>query len=103
MTLRIMTGSIMALSKSFPTVIIPIKSHTTCSLMGLYHPLDGHANLKYKLLGFLTHNKKNLRQKTLGFKGDRCCHLALCLWLILFHSSQNDKSKLPYMYGAMTP
>jgi hypothetical protein len=26
--------------------------------MGLYHPLDGDTNLKYKLLGFLTPNKK---------------------------------------------
>jgi hypothetical protein len=27
-------------------------------LIGLYHPLDGITNLKYKLLGFLTPNKK---------------------------------------------
>ncbi len=26
--------------------------------MGLYHPLDGVTNLKYKLLYFLTPNKK---------------------------------------------
>jgi hypothetical protein len=31
--------------------------------MGLYHPLDGIANLKYKLLYFLTRNKKILRER----------------------------------------
>ena len=30
--------------------------HSSVS-MGLYHPLDGDTNLKYKLLGFLTPNK----------------------------------------------
>jgi hypothetical protein len=28
--------------------------------IGLYHPLDGMTNLKYRLLHFLTPNKKNL-------------------------------------------
>ncbi len=32
-------------------------------LMGLYHPLDGDTNLKYKLLCFLTHNKKVQRER----------------------------------------
>jgi len=31
--------------------------------MGLYLPLDGDTNLKYKLLGFLTPNKKNQRER----------------------------------------
>ncbi len=31
--------------------------------MGLYHPLDGVTNLKYKLLYFLTPNKKNFKEK----------------------------------------
>ncbi len=31
-------------------------------LMGLYHPLDGITNLKYKLLYFLTPNKKFQRE-----------------------------------------
>ncbi len=53
--------------------------------MGLYHRLDVDTNLKYKLLGFLTPNKKNSKRKALAFNRDRCCHLALCLWLILFH------------------
>jgi hypothetical protein len=55
-------------------------------LMGLYHPLDGITNLKYKLLCFLTPNKKNSKRKALFFNRDRCCHLTLCLWLIHFHS-----------------
>jgi hypothetical protein len=46
--------------------------------MGLYHPLDGDSNLKYKLLGFLTPNKKISKGKALAFNWDRCCHLALC-------------------------
>jgi len=53
--------------------------------MGLYHPLDANTNLKYKLLGFLTPNKKNSNRKALAFNRDRCCHLALCLLLILLH------------------
>jgi hypothetical protein len=54
-------------------------------LMGLYHPLDGDTTLKYELLCFLTPNKKISKRKALAFNWDRCCHLALCLWLILFH------------------
>ena len=54
------------------------------STMGLYHPLDGKTNLKYKLLCFLTPNKKISKRKALAFNQDRCCHLALCLQLILF-------------------
>jgi hypothetical protein len=36
-------------------------------LMGLYHPLDGNTNLKYKLLYFLTPNKKNCKEKGTSF------------------------------------
>jgi hypothetical protein len=53
--------------------------------MGVYHPLDGVTNLKYKLLYFLTPNKKISKRKALAFNRDRCCHLAICLQLILFH------------------
>jgi hypothetical protein len=53
--------------------------------MGLYHSLDGNTNLKHKLLCFLTSNKKISKKKALAFNRDRCCHLVLCLWLILFH------------------
>ncbi len=35
--------------------------------MGLHHPLDGVTNLKYKLLYFLTPNKKNLKEKGTSF------------------------------------
>jgi len=35
--------------------------------MGLYHPLDGATNLKYKLLCFLTPDKKNFKEKGNGF------------------------------------
>jgi hypothetical protein len=52
--------------------------------MGLNHPLDGITNLKFKLLYFLTTNKKSKRL-ALAFYRDRCWHLELCLWLILFH------------------
>jgi hypothetical protein len=31
--------------------------------MGLCHPLDGNTNLKYKLLCFLTPNKKIQRER----------------------------------------
>ncbi len=34
--------------------------------MGLYHPLDGDSNLKYKLLGILTLNKK-IKEKGISF------------------------------------
>jgi hypothetical protein len=32
-------------------------------VMGLYHPLDGITNLKYKLLCFFTPNKRKLKKK----------------------------------------
>ncbi len=35
--------------------------------MGLYHPLDGIANLKYKLLYFLTPNIKKIKEKGTSF------------------------------------
>jgi hypothetical protein len=61
-------------------------SATTLGIaMGVYRPPDGITNLKYKLLYFLTPNKKNSKRKALAFDRDRCCHLAICLWLILFH------------------
>ncbi len=40
---------------------------TRIEIMGLYHPLDGVTNLKYKLLYFLTPNKKNFIEKGAGF------------------------------------
>ncbi len=35
----------------------------TINAMGLYHPLDGITNLKYKLLYFLTPNEKKFKEK----------------------------------------
>jgi hypothetical protein len=35
--------------------------------MGLDHPLDGVTNLKYKLLYFLTPNKKVFKEKGTSF------------------------------------
>jgi hypothetical protein len=53
--------------------------------IGLYHPLDGVTNPRYKLLYFVKTKKICKEKKALAFYRDRCCHLALCLWLILFH------------------
>jgi hypothetical protein len=53
---------------------------------GLYRTLDGISNVKNKLLCFLTPDKKISKRKALlAFNWDRCCHLELCLGLILFH------------------
>ncbi len=52
--------------------------------IGLCHPLDGIANPKYQSLVLL----KTIfftKSRRLAFNKDRWCHLALCLWLILFH------------------
>ncbi len=54
-------------------------------LKRLYHPLDGVTTPKYKLLCSITSNFFRKR-KALALNWDRCCHLALCLRLILFHS-----------------
>jgi len=54
-------------------------------LIGLYHPLDGVTNPKYKLLHFYTNKNNFCEEKALAFDPDRCCHLGLCLQQILFH------------------
>jgi hypothetical protein len=54
--------------------------------IGLYHQLDSITNPKYKLLCFLTTKFSGKEKKELAFNGDRCCNLALCLGLSLFHS-----------------
>jgi len=53
--------------------------------IGHYHPLDGITNPKYKLLCFLTIKFFSKVKKALAFNRDRCCHLAICLQLNLFH------------------
>ncbi len=67
--------------------INPVIANHKCSIpiIGLHHSPKGVTNLKYKLLSFLTHNKKISKRKVLAFNRDRCCHLALCLRLIIFH------------------
>jgi hypothetical protein len=56
-----------------------------CQPTGLHHPSDGITNLKYKLQCFLTTKFFWCKEKALAFNWDRCCHLAICLQLILFH------------------
>jgi hypothetical protein len=62
--------------------------HFLCNLgmdpMGVDHPLDGVTNRKYKLLHLLTTIIFCKEKKALAFNRDRCCHLVLCLQLILF-------------------
>jgi hypothetical protein len=54
--------------------------------IGLHHPLDGVTSPEYKLLHFIQLPKFFCKEKkALAFNWDRCCHLALCLRLILFH------------------
>ncbi len=66
--------------------------------MGLDHPLDGVTNLKYKLLYFLTPNKKNSKRKALAFNRDISCHLSICLRLILFHSVDDSVTILKHFF-----
>ncbi len=52
--------------------------------MGLYHPLD------VLLISSIScciswHQQKNSKRKALAFNLDRCCHLVICLQLILVH------------------
>jgi hypothetical protein len=54
------------------------------NLIRLCRPLDDITNAKYKLLHFLTTKFFYKEKKALAFNRDRCCHLALCLQLILF-------------------
>ncbi len=56
--------------------------------IGLQHPLYGITNPRYTLLRFIQLTNFFCKEKkALAFNQDRCCHLALCLWLILFHCS----------------
>ncbi len=50
----------------------------------LHNPLDGTTNTKHNLLHFLKANFCK-QKKNLGFYWDKCCQLALFLWLILLH------------------
>jgi len=59
--------------------------YLTINLMGLCRLLDGFAYTKYKLLCFLRAKFFWKEKKALAFNRDRCCNLALCLQLIIFH------------------
>ncbi len=61
--------------------------------MWLDRPLDGVTNPKHKLLHFLTTKFFCKENKALAFNRDRCCHLVLCLQLILFHCIVCDKKR----------
>ncbi len=64
-----------------------LKAFVPCfNVIGLHHPLNGVTNPEYKLLPFIQLTKCFCKEKkALAFKQDRCCPLALCLRLILFH------------------
>jgi hypothetical protein len=47
--------------------ILTIHSYITHFSMGLYHPLDGVTNFKYKLLYFLTTNNTIFKEKGISF------------------------------------
>jgi hypothetical protein len=62
------------------------KTTTEATTIGLHHPLDGVTNPECKLLHFIQLTKLVCKNKmALAFNLDRCCHLALCVQVILFH------------------
>jgi len=83
---------------------VSFKEKTNCTKLTkatrLCHPPDGSVSPKYKLLCFIT-IKKNCKEKNaLALNRDRCCHLVLCLRLILFHyHNQHQSDHLVYFYN----
>ncbi len=68
--------------------------------IGLHHPLDGITSPLYKLLRFIQLTNFFCKEKkALAFNRDRCCHLALCLQLMLFHWTGRCLGE-PYLYAA---
>ncbi len=65
------------------------------TIIGLFHPLNGITIPKYKFVSFLN-NYFFAQKRALAFNWDWCCHLALCLLLILFHCLWNIKANLKY-------
>jgi hypothetical protein len=55
------------------------------SPIGFYHPIDGVTNPENNVLHFLTTVIFHKQKKALAFDQDWFCHLAPCLWLILFY------------------
>jgi len=43
--------------------VLEFEGKARANPMGLYHPLDGITNLKYKLLHFLTPNEKRIQRE----------------------------------------
>jgi hypothetical protein len=79
MTFSIMVLSLAILSlKTFIITTFSIKTDRI-QVTGLYHPLDGVTNPKYKLLHFLTTTFFYKEKKAIAFKQGRCCHLELDL------------------------
>ncbi len=71
--------------KSFWSELVSTIMDTHTVRIGLHHPLDGVTNPEYKLLCFIQLTKFFYKEeKALAFNRDGCCHLALCLQLILF-------------------
>ncbi len=66
-------------------IIVPAALHIAHTR--LYHAPKGITNPKNKFMHFLTVNFFCKEKKAQAFNRDRCCHLALCLHLILFHWS----------------
>ncbi len=62
-----------------------------------YHPLGGITNPRYKLSHFLA-TKKIYKEQALAFNRDRCCHLVLCLWMILFQWLQQTSNKTSFKW-----
>ena len=62
-------SSCVSLNKSvlYCTQVCQLLCYSSSNPMGLYHPLDGVTNLKYKLLYFLTPNKKIFKEKGTSF------------------------------------
>ncbi len=64
---------------------------STRCLLASFHSLDGVTNPKYKLLHFIQLTIFFKKKRALAFNRNRCCHLALCLRLILFHCTPRSK------------
>ncbi len=59
-------------------------------LMFIVQATECGTSPKYKLLHFLTAIISKTKRNLSAFNRDACCHLALCLWLIIFHNSKGS-------------
>ncbi len=82
-------------------IIFSVKAGTS---LGLYHPLDGITNHMYMLFHFLTTKNNFCREeKALAFYWQRCCHLGLCLCLILFQWPDPLVWSIQLVFSAQLP